>query len=403
MPVFHYKAKKMSGQEIEGRREARDRFELAEFLRKEDYYLLFSKAEKTSGVKLKFFSFFGHISAEEKIVFARNLAVMVGAGVSLVKGFDILSRQTDNRSWKKILENIGQAVKTGRTLNQALENYPQIFKPLFRSMVKAGEISGKLEEALKLIAGQLESDYSLKRKIQGALVYPAIILSTMIVIGILMFIYVVPTILATFEELEVKLPPTTLVMVKISRFFIEQSFLAAGLTVLIILSAGFLIRSRPGTKLISKILIRAPVISGIVKKMNSARTSRTLSSLISSGVNIVEALEITEEVVQNSAYQKVLRQARAEIQRGNPISKTFISYCDVYPVLVGEMMAIGEETGKLSEMLLRLAVFYEDDVAEAAKTLSTIIEPVLMVLVGAIVGFFAVSMIQPLYSAVGGL
>lgn len=393
----------MSGEEIEGRREATDRFDLAGQLRKEGYYLLTSRQEKPSAAKSQLFSFFGRVSLEEKMVFARNLAVMVGAGVSLIKGLDILSRQTENKVWRKTLEDLSQSIKKGRTLSQALEDHPKIFSPLFKAMVRAGEASGKLDEALKLVGQQLERDYDLRRKVKGAFVYPSIILAAMIAIGILMLIYVVPTLLATFEELDVDLPTATLIIVKVSRFFLEESVLAVSLSLAVVLTILFLIRSSSGKKILSGIFLRLPVISGIVKKMNSARTSRTLASLISSGVEIVEALEVTEEVIQNPRFKKVLSEAGKEIQKGNPISRVFIARPDLYPLLVGEMMAIGEETGKLSEMLLRLADFYEDEVAESTKALSTIIEPVLMIIIGAVVGFFAISMIQPLYSVVGGL
>ena len=254
-----------------------------------------------------------------------------------------------------------------------------------------------------MVAEHLERDYDLRRKVRGAFVYPFIILISMIIIGVLMLIYVVPTLVTTFEEFEVELPFSTKVIIFVSGFLIDRwllsSFIAA-----VLASLSFLFwRSNAGKKSLSFVLLKLPVISEIVRKINSARTSRTLSSLISSGVEIVEALEITEDVVQDHHFKKVLGLAREEIQKGNPISKVFIESSRFYPLLVGEMMAIGEETGKLSEMLLRLASFYEDDVADSTKALSTIIEPVLMILIGAVVGFFAISMIQPLYSLTSGI
>ena len=403
VPTFYYKAKKLSGEERDGRQEAADRFDLAGILRNEGFFLLSSKEER---VKLKgavFFSFLGRVPLQEKMVFARNLAVMSGAGVSLVKSLDILSRQTDNKTWRATLESMGQSIKKGRTLSQAMEDCPKIFSTLFRSMVKAGETSGRLEESLKVVAEHLERDYDLRRKVRGAFVYPAIILIAIIIIGVLMLIYVVPTLVTTFEEFEVELPFSTKVIIFVSGFLIDRwllsSFIAA-----VLASLSFLFwRSNAGKKSLSFVLLKLPVISEIVRKINSARTSRTLSSLISSGVEIVEALEITEDVVQDHHFKKVLGLAREEIQKGNPISKVFIESSRFYPLLVGEMMAIGEETGKLSEMLLRLASFYEDDVADSTKALSTIIEPVLMILIGAVVGFFAISMIQPLYSLTSGI
>lgn len=393
----------MSGEETEGKREATDRLDLAAVLRSEGYFLVDSREDKVKIGGLKLLSLFGRVPLAEKMVFARNLAVMSGAGVSLIKALDILSRQTDNKAWRGVLENIGQVIKKGRTLSQAMEDYPKIFSPLFRSMVKAGETSGRLEESLKVVAEHLERDYDLRRKVRGAFVYPAIILAAMLIIGVLMMIYVVPTLLATFEELEVQLPFSTQIIVSVSRFLIDHWLLSSAGAVSLISLFGFFLQSGAGRKTVSFVLLKLPVISEMVKKINSARTSRTLSSLISSGVEIVEALEITEDVIQDHHFKKVLGLAREEIQKGNPISKVFIESSRLYPLLVGEMMAVGEETGKLSEMLLRLATFYEDDVSDSTKALSTIIEPVLMIFIGTVVGFFAVSMIQPLYSLTSGL
>ncbi|QQG45982.1 MAG: type II secretion system F family protein [Candidatus Niyogibacteria bacterium] len=403
MAVFSFKAKNLAGQVIEGRREAADRFDLANALRKEGYFLISRKEEKAESSFLKLSSIFGRVSIQEKMVFARNLAVMVGAGVSMIRGLDVLSRQSDNKNWKKTLENMGQIIKQGSSLSQSMENYPGVFSPLFRSMVKSGEASGKLEEALRLVANQLEREYELKRKVRGALVYPAVIIIAMVIIGILMMVYVVPTLVSTFEELGVELPATTSIIIGISGFLTGHWFLSSVLGVVIAAIFLLLTRSAPGKKFLSAFFLKLPVISGIVKKVNAARVSRTLSSLISSGVEIVEALQVTEDVVQNPRFKKVLNSARGEIQKGNPVSRVFIENDDLFPLLVGEMMAVGEETGKFSDMLLRVASFYEESVAESTKALSTVIEPVLMIIIGVFVGFFAVSMIQPLYSISGGL
>lgn len=403
MSVYYFKARNLTGQEINGYREALDRYDLASILKREGYFLLSNKEEGAVKAVFKIASIFGRVSTQDKMIFARNLSVMVSAGVSLVKGMDILSRQTNNKTWRKIIEDTGQAIKKGRTLSQSMEDHPRVFSPLFRSMVKAGETSGKLEESLRLVAQQLERDYDLKRKVRGALAYPIIIVLTMVIIGILMMIYVVPTLISTFEELDVELPITTLIVVAISRFLVDSWFLSLVLAISSAASVFFFARSDPGKNFFSRVLLRMPVISGLVKKMNSARVSRTLSSLISSGVEIVEALKVTEEVVQNPKFKKVLVLAQDEIQKGRPISHVFIDNSDVFPLLVGEMMSVGEETGKLTEMLSRVASFYEEDVAESTKSLSTIIEPVLMIIIGTIVGFFAISMIQPLYSLSSGI
>ena len=405
MTKFSYRAVKAGGEEISGSKDAKDRYELAEELRKQGYTLTSYKEEKAGGgvsfiSKLQVIT---TVSISEKMIFARNMGVMVGAGVSMVKALEILSRQTKNKKFSNTLLSLATEIRKGRPLSEAMAGYPKIFSSLFCSMVRAGEASGKLEESLKLVSQQLERDHDLKRKVKGAMMYPAIIVMAMILIGILMMIYVVPTLTSTFNELGVELPTSTKFIIATSNFFASQSLLAVGLVLATVGAFAYFVRSAPGKKLVSTVSLYIPVISGLVKKMNSARTVRTFGSLIGSGVEVLEALEITEEVIQNNHFKEVIKGARTNIQKGRPISETFIANEKLYPILVGEMMAVGEETGKLSEMLERLAEFYEGEVSAQTKDLSTIIEPILMVLIGAVVGFFAISMITPLYSSLGNL
>lgn len=405
MTKFTYKAVKSGGEETTGTKDVKDRFELAEELRKQGYTLTSYKEEKSGGsssffAKLQMIS---TVSISEKMIFARNMGVMVGAGVSMTKALEVLSRQTKNKKFSNALLSLAAEIRKGRPLSEAMAGYPKIFSSLFCSMVRAGEASGKLEESLKLVAQQLERDHDLKRKVKGAMMYPAIIIIAMILIGVLMMIYVVPTLTSTFTELGVELPTSTKFIIGTSNFFANQSLLAVILTFTAIAALIYLVRSSPGKKIVSTVSLYIPVISGLVKKMNSARTVRTFGSLIGSGVEVLEALEITEQVIQNDHFKEVIKGARGNIQKGRPISETFIANEKLYPILVGEMMAVGEETGKLSEMLERLAEFYESEVSAQTKDLSTIIEPILMVLIGAVVGFFAISMITPLYSSLGNL
>lgn len=404
MAVFKYKAKKINGEEIEEEREASGPEELAKTLGEQGYVLtFFKKKEQERKGSFSVFSFFQGVSVKDKMNFARNLGVMIGSGISLVKGLEVLENQTASKKFKKTLQGLREMILRGKSLSEGMEEYPNIFSSLFRAMVKAGEASGKLEESLKLVALQLEQDYELKRKIKGAMLYPAVIFFAMIGVAIFMLIYVVPTLTSTFAELEISLPPTTLVIINLSNFILHQTIVAFFVVLASFFLIWFFFKSESGQKTISRILLNFPVISTIAKEINTARTSRTLSSLIGSGVNMLEALKITEEVLQNHFYKNVLREAGEEIQKGKPISSVFIRHSEIYPRIMGEMMAVGEETGKVSEMLLNIAKFYEEEVSEKTKNLSSVIEPVLMIVIGAAVGFFAVSMIQPMYSMVGAL
>src|SRR3990167_9216043 len=304
MPLFHYKAKDKEWRDAEGEREGKDKYDLARALRAEGMTPLFileaggaSGGKKTLNDHIS--NFFKRISLEEKLNFTRNTAVMIGAGVSLAKALEVMARQTTNEKFKIIILAIEEAIKKGNNFSDALGEHPEVFQKFYQEMARAGEKSGKLEESLKLVALQLKKDYSIRRKVRGAMVYPAIVIAAMIGIGILMMIYVVPTLVATFKELKVELPLSTRFII-----FISESILQSGLIFLLATAIlGYFIyrwgKSQIGKEQIDWILTRLPVIKGINQKFNAARTCRTFSSLISSGVNILEAISITKEVLQN--------------------------------------------------------------------------------------------------------
>jgi type IV pilus assembly protein PilC len=249
-----------------------------------------------------------------------------------------------------------------------------------------------------VIAAQLEKSYDIRRKIKGAMMYPAIVFSVIIGIGVLMMIYVVPTLSSTFKSFDAELPATTRFVIGTSDFLSQHTF-SAILGFLFIASVIVeFFRSRMGKRALSFFVLHAPVVQQITKQANAALTMRTLASLIKSGLGIVKGLEITKEVVQNPYYVTFLEGAEKEVQKGVTLASIFEKDTLLYPPLVGEMIQVGEETGKLGELLNKGAQFYEDEVDAITKNLSTIIEPLIMVFVGIAVGFFALSMIQPLYS-----
>lgn len=403
MPLYHYKVRDKEWQDVDAEQESKDQYSLARELRAEGLTVISIK-ESGAGSKKNFGElpqFLQRVSLEEKMNFARNISVMITSGLSLSKALEIMNRQARSKKFKGIIDSMIEFIKKGKTFHEALQEHPKIFPKFFQEMVRAGEKSGKLDAALQLVATQLKKDYALNKKVRSAMVYPAIVVMAMAGIGILMLIYVVPTLIQTFKELNVVLPVSTRFII-----FISQTLVQSGLIfVIAAVFAGYglykFFGSETGKKTLDWIFIRMPVISGINRKFNSARACRTLSSLISAGVDIVEALTITEGVLDNHFYKNILAEAREKIQKGGTISKSFLGNEHLFPPLVGEMIAVGEETGQLSKMLLRLAMFYENEVAVATKDLSTIIEPVMMIVIGAAVGFFAISIISPMYNLVG--
>ncbi|MDO8659040.1 MAG: type II secretion system F family protein, partial [Candidatus Parcubacteria bacterium] len=269
--------------------------------------------------------------------------------------------------------------------------------------IKAGEESGNLANALADIGLSLEKSHALTKKIKGALIYPGIIMSAMIVIGVLMFAFVVPTLAGTFKELGVVLPLSTRMLVFIGNFFSNNLLLTFVIIIGIFLGFYTLLKAKFAERYIDLFLIKMPIIGNLTKELNTVRTTRTMSSLLSAGVSITRATEITQDVVQNSYYKEILNEAKIAIEKGAPFSEVFEAHPDLYPVMMSEMIQVGEETGKLSEMLVQIAVFYEEEIENATKNLSTVIEPFLMIIIGAGVGFFAISMISPLYSILGSI
>jgi type IV pilus assembly protein PilC len=338
------------------------------------------------------------VNMEAKITFTKNLAAMLTAGLPLSRALSVIERQSGSKGLKKVVSDLSESVKKGEAFHEALAAHPDIFPKLYIAMTKAGEESGTLAEALKVIGRQMERSHALSNKIRGAMLYPAIILFAMLVISILMLIYVVPTLSTTFSELGVELPATTKAIIAMSDFASNNVILVFGL-LLAVIALGFLFfRSKIGGAIGLFMVLKIPVIGELARETYSARASRTLSSLLSSGVEMLSAISIAQEVVGDNAFGKVLTKAEEQVRKGEPLSTSFAEKPDLYPIFVSDMISVGEETGKVADMLGQVAEYYETDVEERTKDLSTIIEPVLMLVIGSGVGVFALSMIAPIYS-----
>lgn len=398
---FKFKAIKNTGEKFDGVRESQNKFTLYNELKSEGSLLV--SAEEAVRFKFekafyKIFSFLGGIPTAQKISFAKNLSAMTKAGLSLNRALSVMERQSGSLKFKSIVENLNFEIKKGRTLSEALKNYPNIFSNLFVSMTKAGEESGGLSDALANVALQMDKTYRLQKKVKGAMIYPAVIISVMIVVGILMFIFVVPGITETFKELNTELPASTKLIISLSDFLTGHWFLTILIILFLVFGIYFSLKTVLGKRIRDRIVIKLPLIGDLIREANAARVARTLSSLLSAGVPVSQAISITKEMVSNHYYRSVLEEAGKVVEKGENISVVFMKNPELYPTFVGEMMSVGEETGNMASMLLEVAIFYENDVEERTKDLSTIIEPILMVIIGAAVGFFALSMVTPIYS-----
>lgn len=405
MPKFTFKGKNSDGTKAEGTRDATDKFDLYRTLRAEGVAVTSAVEMKGKGDSFinALLTKISGVPLHERVVFARNLGAMLKAGLPLSRALTVMERQVKNPRMNKIVSELNTSVKQGKTLSDSLLLFPNVFNNLFVSMVRAGEESGTLSPALSGLSNQMDSVYQLQKKVKGALMYPSIIILLMIIIGTLMLVFVVPTLTNTFKELNVELPLMTRVIIGISDAFREH-WILLGLGLVALCAGAYVgVRTERSRKFFDFVVLHIPVIGNLVKETNAARTARTLSSLLSAGVEVVLSMEITESVVQNTYFKGVLKEAKEKIKKGDPIALVFEANEKYYPAFVGEMISIGEETGKLGEMLEGVATFYENEVSQKTKDLSSIIEPFLMIFIGIVVGFFALAMIMPTYSLVNAI
>ena len=404
MSQFKVSALRTGGAPYEEVIEAEDRSALYGKLRERGDRLVAATEVRSFSldVLMAYLPFAGSVKLREKIVFSRNLSAMLSAGLALSRALSIAERQASPH-FKVIIADLNEEIRKGSTLAQALGKHGAVFTPLFISMVRAGEESGGLAAGLKVLATQMEKSYILLKKIRGALIYPTIVIAIMIAITILMLIYVVPTLSSTFQELNVQLPLMTRIVVGASNFLTNNFLLFIVLLAGVVGGAVTLARLPKGKRTIDYVLVRIPLIGTMVRETNAARTGRTLASLLSAGVPVLSALSITRAVIQNSYYKDILSEAEEATRTGAPMSAVFLKDEHYYPAFVGEMISVGEETGSVPEMLEKVAVFYEDEVDQKTKDLSTVIEPFLMIFIGVGVGFFALAMIAPTYSLVDAI
>jgi len=404
MPIFNYKAKTLSGDIVSGSQEARNEKELAKILFEKNYLLMsLGQEEKKKRLGKIGFRFKKGISLVDKMMFTRPLGVIVGAGFPFDKALSVLAEQTKNPIFKKIILEIQRDISRGENFSEALKKHPKVFSHLYWSMVKVGEETGNLRGVLEILAEQMKKDHELLSRVKGAMMYPAVIFIVMILVGILMLIFIIPKFSQMFKELNVELPFTTQVIMAIGNFMANYWY-SIPLVVFIIILAIRSIRKTPkGKRFFDWCSIRLPIIGPLNIKINTARTSRILTSLLKSGVPIVTTLEILADTLSNSYYQEAISIALKDVQRGKTLHESLAPYDKIYSFLLIQMLEVGEETGELDKVLGSLAEFYEMEVDNTTKNLSSIIEPVLMVIIGGAVGFFALSIFQPIYSIMGSL
>ena len=346
---------------------------------------------------------FLRVPAQEKIIFARHLAIMIKASMSIVDGLKMLKKQTKSKSMAKILDQLSTDVSNGQFLATSMEKFKNVFGDLFINVIRVGEAGGILYENLNYLAEELKKKNELRKKIVGAFIYPVVVIVATFGIAGLLAIYIFPKIVPVFQSLNVKLPFTTLALMAVSSFLLHNGLWVLLGLVIFIIAILLLHKIKLIHLLLDKIVLILPLIGKMSRDYNTANLCRTLGLLLKSDVKVVEAISTTADSLSNLAYRNELKKVSLEITKGEEISTQLEKNTRLFSPMLSQMVAVGEKTGNLSETFLYVSDFYEKEVDEIVKNLSVVLEPILMVAMGIIVGFVAVSIITPIYQVTQNL
>lgn len=396
MADFAYKAVNSNGQTVSGVLTAMSRAEAVADLRNQGSHPISVQETKHKNIGKGFGS--SKVKMRDLVIFTRELSTMISAGVSLPRCMETLGQQFDNKTFKEIINSINHEVASGTPLADAMAKFPQTFSDVYVNMIRAGEAGGILEEILKRLASQVEKDASIRKKIHSAMAYPIVILTVTVIAFFGIMLFIIPKIGKIFKDLggpNAQLPVYTRAMLSISNFMIHNIIFIIVAAALLIFAFRRYIHSESGRYRWHGLLLRIPVLGNILIKIAVARFSRTFSSLMSAGVSVLDALEVTGRAVGNKVIQKELVEIAAAVKNGQPLGKELLK-AQFFPPIVGQMMSVGEETGKIDEVLVKVADFYEEEVDAVIDGLSSIIEPFMIIILGAIVGMIAASVMGPI-------
>jgi type IV pilus assembly protein PilC len=400
MPVFEYTARTLKGDLVTDKVDLPSKDDVVAHLRKNRMIVVQVREAKSGGLNIKLFG--GGIKTRDVVIFTRQFATMINAGLPLVQALDILAQQTENKDLASITKQVVYDVESGHTLADALRKHPKAFTDLYVNMVAAGEAGGILDTILLRLAQFLEKNDAIVRKVKGAMIYPAVIFSVAGIAIAVLLIFVIPTFQSMFASAGIALPVPTRIVIFASD--VLQGYwwaMLAGMG-----AAAFLINryyKTPSGKLnIDRLLLKAPVLGDLLRKSAVSRFTRTLGTLISSGVSILDGLEITARTAGNMVIHNAVMESRASIAGGETISAP-LQRSKVFPPMVISMIAVGEQTGGLDEMLSKIADFYDDEVDAAVSALLSLLEPIMIVVLGVIVGGMVVAMYLPIFDMVNAV
>ena len=403
MPVFIWVGTDITGKETKGEIEAKDEQTARLLLARKKIRL--KKLKKKPKDLLENVSFLQpKVKTKDIVIFTRQLSTMIDAGLPLIKGLDILASQQENKTFKKMLVDIKTEVESGSTFADALKKYPKHFDRLYINMVAAGEIGGILDEVLRRLADYMEKAQALKSKVKSAMTYPLIVLAISAVVLSVILIFVIPTFAKMFSSFGAELPLPTQIVINMSNFLKSYFFVIIGVIFLSVILFKKFYATEKGRYLVDKTLLKLPVVGILIKKVAVAKFTRTLGTLINSGVPIIEALNVAAGTAGNKIVEDTIKSVRASISEGRSIAQPLME-STVFPSMVVHMISVGETTGALDAMLNKIADFYDQEVDAAVDALTSMIEPLMIVFLGGTIGSIIIAMYLPIFkmaSVVGG-
>ncbi|MCH7690220.1 MAG: type II secretion system F family protein [candidate division Zixibacteria bacterium] len=396
MAVFEYKGKTLAGAPVQGSLKAKSKEDLERVLR-QNRILVTSITRKAPDINIKFGTGISRLDISR---FTRQFATMIGAGLPMVQCLEIMASQTDSQGLAKVITQVKEGVQGGATLADALARHPKVFDQLYSNMVQAGEVGGALDVILMRLAAYREKSDQLIRKVKGAMVYPSVIVVVAAGVTVGMLTFIVPVFAKMFGGLNAELPMPTQYVLGISHF-LQDYFLY-----LIVGSIGFVVgllwwkKTPTGALLFDKFMLMTPIFGNLIRKSAVARFTRTLGTLLSSGVSIIEAMEITAKTAGNVVIANAINKSVLSIAEGDTITGP-LKESGVFPPMVTQMIAVGEKTGGLDDMLSKIADFYDEEVDEAVTALTSIIEPIIIVFMGIVIGGILIAMYLPMFDIIG--
>lgn len=398
---FNYQVRTKKGEVQSGIVEAPSKEAALTLLQRHGFYVTLLEPAEKRPFYAKRIKFFENVSSKDVVIFSRQLAIMFSSRVPLTESLETLSKQETNINFKEKILKIAEDVEGGSSLSRALSRYPKIFSPFFVSMIKSGEVSGKLPESLTYLANHLERELNLRSRMLGAIIYPGFILSMFFLVGAVMIFFIIPPLAQVLQENVENLPVITKVTLAIAAFLKGEGWILILLfTVLFFFFLRYL-KTREGKKLFDRISLKIPLVGNLFKKIYIARFAENLSTLIAGGLPIAQALEITGDVVGNTVYRGIIFSARDDVRKGEAISAVLARYPEYIPPLVTQMASVGERTGRLDDSLMNVVKFYQEEVNRALDSMISILEPVLIIFLGLMVGGLVISVFMPLYRFMG--